>query len=113
MIAQTLINHFEYNLEVDSLHIFGNEEGDIEGSLIFENFIFDVDTSGRIIGVEIDNTSKLLNVTPKFLNENLKEAFLNVKMSNNILFLGFAVMLQKEKFNFSYIIPKNKITLTC
>ena len=113
MAAFNPINHYEYNSDIDSLHIFGNEEGEIEGSITFENFIFDVDTLGRIIGIEIDNASKLLNVTPEFLNEHIKEAFLNVKVSSNNLFIGFTIMLQKKEFNFSYVIPRNKIVLTC
>ncbi|MBU3913282.1 MAG: DUF2283 domain-containing protein [Nanoarchaeota archaeon] len=113
MIAQNPVNRFEYSSNIDSLHIFGNEESDVEGSLMFENFIFDVDTEGRIIGLEIDNASNLLNMAPEFINDNLKEAFLNVKMSSNIIFLGFSIMIQKEKFNFSYMIPREKISLTC
>ena len=94
MIAKNPVNLFEYSPTIDSLRIFGGNVENIEGSLILENFTFDVDTSGRIIGLEIDNASGLLNMAPEFINENIKEAFLNVTTSNNALFLGFAVILQ-------------------
>jgi uncharacterized protein YuzE len=112
-MAKIPINHFEYSADIDSLHIFGDEQSDIAGSLRFENLIYDVDTSGKIIGLEIDNASKLFNTSPELLKENIKEAFLNVKVSNNVLLMGFVVMVQKEKFNFSYIFSRDKIALTC
>lgn len=113
MIAKNPINLFEYSSDIDSLRIFGCNNEDIEGSIIFESFTFDVDASGMIIGLEIDNVSGLLNMTPEFVNENIKEAFLNVTMSSNVLFLGFAIILQEKEFKFSYVIPRNKISLTC
>ena len=113
MLTKAQVNNFEYDKEIDSLHIFGSEESEIEGSIVVGNLIFDVDTSGKVVGVEINNASKLLNAAPDFISTNINGAFLDVRKDNHILFLSFVIMLQKEKFNFSYMIARNKIALTC
>lgn len=105
--------NFEYDKEIDSLYIYNNDQSEeIIGSIPIGNLIFDIGTSGRLVGLEIDNASSFLNIDPKLLM-NIKTAKIWVKKQGNILSLGFSIMAAKETLNYAYMISKDKIAMTC
>jgi len=100
---------FEYDDNLDTLHIFeqGYQE-DMEGSIVFGDFVFDVSKTGRVMGVEIDSASSLFKTTPEFMKNNINSTFLECGVRQNILFLGFGVILKGKEMSFNYMMPRNQ-----
>ncbi|MFH1332387.1 MAG: DUF2283 domain-containing protein [archaeon] len=105
--------NFEYDPEIDSLCIYDNfDSKKIEGCLVVDNLVFDVTKEGKIMGVEIDNASRFLEIQPEELS-NIKEAEIKVDSGRETLYVGFKISLKNGNYKFSYIIPKKKIKITC
>lgn len=103
----------EYDPGLDILYIYNNPDKEkILGSLPIANLIFDIGLSGKLVGLEIDNASKLFGVKTTILS-SAKSAKLMIKKQNNVFFLGFKIMLPQKEYNFSYIVSPNKIALPC
>jgi uncharacterized protein YuzE len=107
------MKNFEYDPELDSLHIYTDSEDKIEGSISIGNFIFDISTSGKYIGLEIENASSVLNASPEEIVSNIQEANIKVVKQKNVILLMYFVLIGKRELTQSLVIPKNKIALTC
>lgn len=105
--------NFEYNEEVDSLYIYGKEaeREDVAGSIVVGNLIFDISTSGNFVGLEVDNASKVFNISPELLSK-IEGAKITSSIQGNIILLAFVIKLDKKEYNFSYMVPRNKIVLS-
>ena len=103
--------NFEYDAELDNFSIYSNKDEEIIGSLPFGNFIYDIGLSGEVIKVEIDNASKVFNVSPEVF-KLAEEATLSVTTDRNMLILGFRIKLNKQIFVFYNSIPRNKINIS-
>jgi uncharacterized protein YuzE len=105
--------NFEYNAEVDSLYIYSDraEKEEVAGSIVVGNLTFDISNNGNFVGLEIDNASKVFQLSMKLLPK-LQGAELTTSIQGNIILLGFMIKLDNKEYNFSYMVPKNKITLT-
>ncbi len=112
-----IINHmeeenFEYNSEIDSLSIYNTDNTeDVIGSIVFGDLIFDINSNGDIISLEIDNASQFFNM-PSVILSKIESAKIDVKKDRDMILLGFSVRLSEKEYNFSYIVPKDKIILT-
>ena len=104
--------NFEYNSNLDSLYLYSGINEDVFGTINVGNLIFDVGVSGKLIGLEIENASEIFNVAPKLL-PLIEGCKLFVKKQGNAIFLGFRFNIKKEIFNYSYIVTKTKIPLSC
>lgn len=105
-------NHkVEYSKEEDVLYISDiKSDEDVAGSIPLGNVVLDIGTSGKLLGIEIDNASEVLGVEPeKILRVN--EAKIGVRTHGNILFVFFQINLVEKTYEFSYAFPKNKIAL--
>jgi uncharacterized protein YuzE len=102
--------NFEYDSELDNFYIYSDNDEAIVGSLPFGNLIYDISVSGAVVKLEIDNASKVFNVSPKLL-ESAEDATLSITTTRNMLLLGFRIMLGKQTFVFSNSIPRNKINI--
>ncbi|MBU2562198.1 MAG: DUF2283 domain-containing protein [Nanoarchaeota archaeon] len=103
---------FEYNSELDSLYLYSGINENVLGVINIEDLIFDVGVSGKLVGLEIENASKVFNVNPQLFSK-LDNCKLFVKKQGNLIFLGFRFNIMKEIFNYSYMVAKDKIAITC
>ncbi len=105
--------NFEYDSDVDSLYIYNSDGSEsIKGSIVVNSLIFDIGVTGKALGVEIENASEFLNI-PKIALNQIKDAKLKVITKGNILYLCFLVDSGMKIYNFNYMIPQSKISLTC
>ena len=89
---------FEYDYLEDT-SFFNTNYRNYKESILFEDLVFDLNDDGKVIGIEIFNTSKLLHT---------KKAFLN-----RVKTLRFEVHIDKENIEFSInmdIEIRNKLT---
>lgn len=105
--------NFEYNEELDSLYIYSDkaEKEEVIGSIIAGNLVFDISGNGNFIGLEIDNASKVFGISPEILSR-IEATKLTTIVQKNVINLTFVIKVDKKEFNYSYIVPKNKIALT-
>lgn len=102
---------FEYYADGDVFYINRNVVDEkTMGSLPIGNFVFDIGASGSIIGLEIDNASKVLGVSADKIS-NARSARLGAVIKGNILFLFFNIDLGIKNYEFSYAISKSKIPI--
>ena len=101
----------EYDSSVDSLHIHQNDQK-ILGSLVIDNFVIDISQSGDVIGLEIEDASKLFGMKQEMF-ENLKDAKMEVINKKNSLLIRFILKLENNTpVPGVCVIPRNKIKLT-
>lgn len=101
---------FEYDVELDNFYIYSNKDEEIVGSIPFGNLIYDISASGEVIKLEIDNASKIFNVSSEVL-KSAENAELTVTTNQNMLMLGFKIIVAKKEFVFVNSIPRNKINI--
>ena len=108
-----MVQNFEYNSEVDSLYIYGDkaEKEDVVGSIVVGKLAFDISANGNFIGLEVDNASQVFHILPELLSK-IEGAKLTTSIQGNIIILAFVIKLDKKEYNFSYMVPRNRITLT-
>ena len=93
----------DYDSDLDILHIYSqNISEGIKGSLSIGDFNIDISNNNRVVGVEIEEASKILKLDPKIL-ESPDEVQLLVRPLGNILFIGAGVI--KGKINSFVQIP--------
>ena len=82
----------EYNNELDSLYIYSGLNEEVIGSISAGDLIFDIGQSGKLVGVEVENASELLQLKPsKF--EEIERAKVGVEKRGNMIFLMFRFQL--------------------
>ena len=54
---------FNYYPETDSLYISLSEKTSIDSQEIAPNIILDFDTEGKLVGIDIDQASKIVDLT--------------------------------------------------
>jgi uncharacterized protein YuzE len=110
-----MISNCEYHPKEDIFYINRNDSNkEILGSFPIGNLVFDVDTSGKIVGLEIDNASELFGVTPEIIME-AKEANLGTTIqkipNGNALIIHFSINLGIKNYEYSYVLSQNKIPI--
>ena len=109
MTKQKECTEIEYNFNLDSLYLYSGRKEDVIGSIDVYNFVFDIGSSGKVIGVEVENVSKLFNLKPEML-KNIDGAKIIVKREGNMLVLGFNIDMKQKVYNYNYLIPRGNIS---
>jgi uncharacterized protein YuzE len=103
---------YDYDKGLDSLHIYTSEiDSGIKGGLSYGNFNIDIGIDNKIIGIELEGASSLLNMAPDILSK-LDDVALIVRKSGNILFIGFTVARGEKKSTIQVNIPTQKIPVS-
>lgn len=88
---------FDYNEDLDILHIYNSDiNPELKGCLNYGNFNIDIGNDDKVVGVELEGASSVLNM-PKEKLANLDNTMLMVRKIGNILFIGFTVIKGEQK----------------
>ncbi len=102
---------YDYNPELDILHVYSKDiENGIKGCLSMGNFNIDVGNNNKIVGIEIEETSKVLRLNPDVLSSP-DQVELIVRKSGNMLFMGVRVIKGKINSFIQIPTPLRKIPL--
>lgn len=95
-----------YDKEFDNLHIYREEEPSKQSIEMFDIFVVDLDfDSGKVVGLEIMNASKVLNVPKKELAE-VKEAHLSTVVKDYYFGVNCVIVLpNKNRIESQLIVP--------
>ena len=86
---------YDYDDDLDILHVYSSEIAKgVKGGLSYGDFTIDVGINNKVVGVEIEEASKVLNLLPSVLN-NLDKVDLLVRKVGNTLFVGVKVWKSK------------------
>lgn len=81
----------DYDSELDILHVYSEEIKDgVKGCLSIGDFNMDVGNDDKIVGIELEQASKNLNLSPEILSSPNK-VDLTVRKSGNALFMGVGI----------------------
>lgn len=96
-----------YDKEFDNLHIFREGEISKQSIEMFDIFVVDLDfDGGKVVGLEIMNASKVLNVSKKDLAE-VKEAHLSTVVKDYYFGVNYVIVLpNKNKIESQLIVPQ-------
>jgi len=97
-----------YDKEFDNLHIYREGEPSKQSIEMFDIFVVDMDfDGGKVVGLEIMNASKVLNVPKKDLAE-VKEAHLSSTVVKDYYFgVNYVIALpNKNKIESQLIVPQ-------
>lgn len=96
-----------YDEEFDNLHIYRKGQVSKESIQMFDIFVVDLDfDSGKVVGLEIMNASKVLNVSKKDLAK-IKEAHLSTVSKDYYFGVKYVIVLpNKNKIESQLIVPQ-------
>ena len=96
-----------YDKEFDNLHIYLEGETSKQSIEMFDIFVVDMDfDGGKVVGLEIMNASKVLNVPKKDLAE-VKEANLSTVVKDYYFGVNYVIVLSnKSKIESQLIVPQ-------
>ncbi|MDP3027680.1 MAG: hypothetical protein Q8N63_08295 [Nanoarchaeota archaeon] len=87
----------DYNEDLDILHVYNSDiSSGLKGCLTYGNFNIDISEDNKVVGVELEGASSVLNM-PKDKLASLDNAMLMVRKIGNILFIGFTVIKGEQK----------------
>lgn len=99
---------FDYDSELDNLHIYSSDiESGVKGGLSYGNFNIDIGQDDKIVGVELEGASSMLNMAPETLG-GLDEVNLIIRKEGNVLFIGFTVVKGEQKSTIQLNVPSQK-----
>lgn len=99
---------YDYNKDLDIFHIYTSEiDSGIKGGLTYGNFNIDIGENGKILGIELEGASSILNMAPEKL-QNLDKTSLIIKKTGNLLFIGFSVVRGSENSIIQINVPMEK-----
>ncbi|MCK5624795.1 DUF2283 domain-containing protein [Candidatus Pacearchaeota archaeon] len=82
----------DYDSELDILHVYSEEiKNGIKGCLYFGDFNIDVGSGNKIVGIELEEASKNLGLSPKILSSPDKIDLI-VRKTGNTLFMGIGIL---------------------
>jgi uncharacterized protein YuzE len=61
--------NINYHADTDSLYIDLSSNTSIESREVAEGIVLDYDTNGNLVGIDIDNASKKLNLSEIIINK--------------------------------------------
>lgn len=96
-----------YDKEFDNLHIYREGESSKQSIEMFDIFVVDLDfDGGKVVGLEIINASKVLNIPKKDLSE-VKEAHLSTVVKDSYFGVNYVIILSnKNKIESQLIVPQ-------
>ena len=103
--------NYDYAEDVDVLYIDNNlEMKKPKWNLPIGNFVIDVASNGKVLGVEVYNASKLLGFSPNLL-KNLKVAEIKVMKMGDIASFGIFIGTSEQISNFQIAVTKEENNL--
>ena len=103
---------YDYNEDIDILHIYSDKINQgVKGCLSFGEYTVDIGMDNSVVGIELEEASKLLNLSENDL-ESLDSVRLIVRKVSNLLFIGFVVMKNQKESTFQFSVPSNKVEIT-
>jgi len=93
-----------YDADVDALYVRKVGEPISFSFSIMQNFVLDVDAKRRIVGLEVLNASKVLNIPKKEL-EDIKSGNVSTVMSKEIYGARFSLITSKAKIESQIALP--------
>jgi len=102
---------YDYDSELDIFHVYSEDikEG-VKGCMSIGDFNIDVGNDNKIIGIELEQASKNLNIPSKVLS-SLDNVNLIVRKSGNTLFMGIGVIKGTIKSFTHVTAPSNQISI--
>jgi uncharacterized protein YuzE len=96
-----------YDKEFDNLHIYREGEPSKQSIEMFDIFVVDMDfDGGKVVGLEIMNASKVLNVPKKDLAE-VKEAQLSTVSKDYFFGVNYVIVIpNKNKIESQLMVPQ-------
>ena len=85
----------DYDRENDDLFL-SKGKGNYEGSVEIGDFIIDFSRNDEIVGIEIMNASKNLNISKSLLS-GIKSAHMNVSQRNQAMIINALLVLKNKK----------------
>ncbi len=103
---------YDYDEDLDTLHVYTSEiDLGVKGCLTYGNFNIDIGDDNKVVGVELEGASSVLNM-PKEKLANLDNAMLMIRKIGNILFIGFTVIKGEQKSTIQINVQsQNKISV--
>jgi uncharacterized protein YuzE len=106
-------SNYEYNSEEDILYIYNtNEPKQIKGSIICNNIVIDISTSGEIVGIQIENVSQFTGSSPDILSK-ISNARINISKDSRSIIIGWIIQGEGINSNNTFMFPRNKVALSC
>ena len=103
--------NYDYAEDVDVLYIDNNlEKIKPKWNLPIGNFVVDVASNGKVLGLEVYNASKLLGLSPDLL-KNLKVAEIKVMKMGNMVTYGIFVGTSEQKSSLQIVLTKDESDL--
>lgn len=82
----------DYDSELDAIHVYSEEiKNGVTGCLSIGDFNIDIGNDNKVVGIELEQASKNLNLSPKILSSPDKVDLI-IRKSGNVLFVGIGVM---------------------
>lgn len=99
---------YDYDKDLDIFHVYTSEiDSGIKGGLTYGNFNIDIGENGKILGIELEGASSILNMAPEKL-ASLDSARLIIRKTGNLLFIGFSVVKGAENSIIQVNVPMEK-----
>ena len=102
------ITSYEYNNSLDIIHIYNsNISNGVKGVLSVGDYSIDVGMENEVVGVEIEEASKVLGMDRESLKD-LDSVEILTRASKNLLFIGVRAIKSKEiaTVQFNINLPK-------
>ncbi len=102
---------FDYDSELDILHVYSDEinEG-VKGCLSMGDFNIDIGNDNKVVGIEVEEASKIFNLSPDIL-VSPDSVNLIVRKTGNMLFIGIGIIRGKINTTINVTAPSNKMPL--
>jgi len=99
---------YDYDEDLDILHVYSSDISQgIKGGLSYGDYTIDIGQDDKVVGVEIEEASKIFQIEPSVL-KSLDKVELFVRKVGNILYIGVQVWKSQEKSAVQVTVPYNK-----
>lgn len=104
--------NYEYDNDLDIFNIYSAEikEG-VKGCISIGYFTIDISPNNKIVGVEIEEASKLFKVSPEVLL-NPDNVDLIIRNESNMLLIGISLNKGMINSHFQFNLPSQRVPLT-
>jgi len=82
----------DYDFELDTIHVYSEEiKNGVTGCLSIGDFNIDIGNDNKVVGIELEQASKNLNLSQEILSSPSK-VDLVIRKYGNVLFMGIGVI---------------------
>ena len=103
--------NFDYDIELDILHVFSDDiKTGVNGCLSMGDFNIDISNDNKVVGIEVEEASKVFNLSPDIL-VSPDSINLIIRKTGNMLFIGVGIIRGEINTTINVTTPANKIPL--